>query len=202
MIVFQEAFGVNAHIRDVADRFAQLGFTTIAPELFHRTAEGFEGSYDDFDAVRAHMAALTPEGLAHDARAAYEWLEREAGCDRIAAVGFCLGGRAAFIANAHLPLRAAISFYGGGIAPALLDLAPKQHGPLLMFWGGLDTHIPSTQYRAVAEALAGANKVHEQVLFGQADHGFFCDQRPSYHAQVAPQAWALTQAFLKAYELN
>ena len=203
ILVFQEAFGVNAHIRDITDRFASLGFVAIAPELYHRSGPGFEGSYTDFPAVQPHMAALTNEGINADIDAAYAWLNSEAGVDatRIAAVGFCMGGRVTYMANARVTLGAAVSFYGGGIAPGLLDLAPKQAAPILMFWGGLDTHIPSEQYRAVADALTTAKATHEQVVFGQADHGFFCDARASYSAVAARQAWALVKEFFGAYDV-
>lgn len=196
MIVFQEAFGVNAHIRDVTERFAHLGLIAVAPELFHRSAHGFEAGYDDLEVIRPHMGQLTADGLAEDARAAFGWLEMHAQAGRIGTVGFCMGGRAAYIANSALPLRGAISFYGGGIAPNLLDLAPQQHGPLLMFWGGQDAHIPPSQYCAVADALSAAEKPHEQMLFSQAGHGFFCDARASHQSGAAAQAWALVQAFM------
>lgn len=199
IIVFQEAYGVNGHIRDVANRFASLGFLAVAPELFHRTSKaGFEAPYGDFEAVRPHFSALTSEGIIEDARAAFEFAASQPGIDRarISCVGFCMGGRASYLANSALELRAAVSFYGGGIAPDLLGHASKQHGPLLMFWGGKDAHIPPEQYRAVADALSAAGKAHEQVVFSEADHGFFCDQRSSYNASAAHQAWALVQAFL------
>ncbi len=203
ILVFQEAFGVNAHVRDIADRFGNLGFTAIAPELFHRTAPGFEGSYDDFEAVRKHIGALTREGIVADIEAAHRWLREEPRVEptRIAAVGFCMGGRVSFLANTCVGLTAAISFYGGGIAPDLLPLAAGQRAPLLMFWGGLDTHIPPEQRRAVADALTAAGKIHEQVEFSQADHGFFCDQRESYNELAARQAWALTEEFLRVYDV-
>jgi carboxymethylenebutenolidase len=202
MLVFQEAFGVNAYIRDVTDRFAALGFLAIAPELFHRTGPGFEGSYTDYEAVRKHMAGLTPDGLNADIDATYAWL-REQGIDapRAGAIGFCMGGRVAYMANARVQLGAAISFYGGGIVPELLSLAQAQRAPILMFWGGLDTHIPPEQYRSVADALTAANATHEQVVFSQADHGFFCDARPSYNESASRQAWALVNAFLDVYGL-
>lgn len=201
IIVFQEAFGVNAHIRDVTQRFADLGFTAVAPELFHRTAPGFEGSYTDFESVRVHMGALKNEGLIADAQATYAWLTSDDATDasRLAAIGFCMGGRVAYLANAHLNLQAAISFYGGGIAPDLLTYAEQQSGPILMFWGGRDQHIPPEQYRAVADALTAADKTHEQVVFSQAHHAFFCDARASYDAGAGRQAWVLTQEFLKAF---
>ncbi len=204
ILVFQEAFGVNAHIRDVADRFGNLGFTAIAPELFHRTApSGFEGSYTDFAGVREHIGALKREGIVADVEAAHRWLRQEPRVEptRIAAVGFCMGGRVAFIANTCVSLTAAISFYGGGIAPDLLPLAGGQRAPLLMFWGGLDAHIPPEQRRSVADALSAAGKTHEQVEFSHADHGFFCDQRQSYNEAAARQAWALTEEFLRVYEV-
>jgi carboxymethylenebutenolidase len=201
LLVFQEAFGVNAHIRSIADRFAELGFIAIAPELFHRSGPGFEGSYTDFEAVRPHMQALTVEGINADVDAAYSWLTQQSGADasRIGAIGFCMGGRVSYLANARVKLAAAVSFYGGGIAPDLLPLASAQQSPILMFWGGLDAHIPPEQYRAVADALTAAKKVHEQVVFGQADHGFFCDARASYNETAARQALALVKEFYAAY---
>ena len=201
LLVFQEAFGVNAHIRSIADRFAALGFIAIAPELFHRSAPGFEGSYTDFASVMPHMEALTQEGMEADVDAAHSWLAGQSGADaaRIASIGFCLGGRVSYLANARVKLAAAVSFYGGRIAPDLLSLADKQGAPILMFWGGLDTHIPPDQYRAVADALCEAKAVHEQVVFGQADHGFFCDARASYNEIAARQALALVKEFFAAY---
>jgi carboxymethylenebutenolidase len=204
VMVFQEAFGVNAHIRDVAARFAALGMVAIAPELFHRTGPGFNGSYTDRETIRPHMAALTREGLDADIDATFAWTRNEPSIDpnEIAAVGFCMGGRVTYMANARLPLRAAISFYSGGIAPDLLSLAPAQHGPILMFWGGLDQHITAEHYRAVADALSGAGVTHEQVLFNQADHGFFCDQRASYNPIAARQSWAMLKEFLASYGVS
>jgi carboxymethylenebutenolidase len=197
LLVLQEAFGVNAHIRDVATRFAGQGFMAIAPELFHRTAPGLEAPYDDFPGVMPHLRALTPEGMAADMHAAYDWLRAAPGVagERTAAVGYCMGGRAAFLANAELPLRASVSYYGGSIADTLLDRVGDLHAPQLMFWGGKDTHIPPRKHRAIDDALRAAGKPYTTVEFGEADHAFFCDARPSYHPDVAAEAWALTLAF-------
>lgn len=201
LLVLQEAFGVNHYIRDVAERFAIQGYVAVAPELFHRTAPGFEGSYDDFGVAMPHVRATTVEGMTADLHAAYHWLHKEPGVDgdRIASVGFCMGGRASFLADAVLPLQAAISFYGGGIAPGLLDRAPHLRGPLLMFWGGEDEHIPVAQRRAVADALDQHSKPFTYVEFSEAGHGFFCNERPSFEPRAAAQAWALTLAFLDAH---
>src|SRR5262249_51208645 len=115
LLLFQEAFGVNAHIRDVAGRFAAEGFLVISPELFHRPAPVFEGAYPDFSLAPPHLQAISEQGLDADVRAAFGWLEREGVGGNAAAVGYCLGGRVAFVANSAVPLRAAASYYGGRI---------------------------------------------------------------------------------------
>jgi carboxymethylenebutenolidase len=145
-----------------------------------------------------HAQAMTPAGLQADIKATYQWLETDPHVkpEQIAAAGFCMGGRVAFFANALLPLKAAISFYGGGIAPSLLDFASKQHGPLLLFWGGQDKHILPEQIRAVEDALRAAGKAFTNTVFGSADHGFFCDERGSYNRPAAHQAWAMANTFL------
>jgi carboxymethylenebutenolidase len=200
LLVFQEAYGVNAHIRDVTQRFAKQGYVAIAPELFHRTGPGFEGTYDNFPAAMPHMQALTPEGLINDVKAAFDWLQKSprvlANCT--GSVGFCMGGRVSFLANSTVPVKAAISFYGGGIAPALLPRAPQVHAPMLFFWGGLDSHIPSDQARSVIDAMKAAKKVYVNVEFSDADHGFFCDARRSKET-AAKQAWDLSLRFLATY---
>lgn len=200
MIVLQEAYGVNAHIRDVTERFSGAGFAAIAPELFHRAAPGFEGHYDmPKDEVMRQIHALTPEGQTADVKAAYDWLleSGQAAEGRIAAVGYCMGGRAAFLANATLPLAGAISYYGGGIAPGLLERVRSLSGPQLLFWGGKDGNIPPEQYRAVEDALREQDKAYVSVVFSGAKHGFFNDQRPQYDPDAARESWALLLRFLE-----
>jgi carboxymethylenebutenolidase len=201
LVVFQEAFGVNRHIRNVSERFAAEGYVAIAPELFHRTAPpGFEGSYTDFPALMPHYQAVTTETAELDVRSAYGWLRSNAQVEpnQISSVGFCMGGRVSFLANSVVPLRAAISFYGGGIAPGLLDRAAQQQAPLLLIWGGLDKHIMPEHRKAVTEALTAQQKMYVNVEFSRADHGFFCDERASYEPHSARQAWALTLEFLRS----
>jgi carboxymethylenebutenolidase len=201
LLVFQEAFGVNHHIRDVTERFAARGYVAIAPELFHRTAPpGFEASYTDFPAVVPHMQAVTTETAEADIRSAYEWLRSNPAtkADEISCVGFCMGGRISFIANSAVRLRAAVSFYGGGIAPGLLDRAAKLQAPSLFLWGGLDKHITPEHRRAVTDALSAEKKIYVNAEFSRADHGFFCDERAAYEPHSARQAWALTLEFLRS----
>jgi carboxymethylenebutenolidase len=197
ILVFQEAFGVNPYIKSIADRFAAEGYLAIAPELFHRTAPGFEGDYADFASVTPHMQALTVEGIEADARAAHSWLAtQEFVNDRIVAIGFCMGGRVSYIANSILPLSAAVSFYGAGFTPELLARSKDISGPMLFFWGGKDTHIPRELWSQIPAALDEAGKAHVTVEMSEAGHGFFCDQRASYSPEASELAWPLVLNFL------
>jgi carboxymethylenebutenolidase len=200
-MVFQEAFGVNSHIRNVAERFAEQGYVAIAPELFHRTApRGFEGDYKDFPSVKPHFQAMTNEAAEADVRATFDWLRsnQQVNANQISCVGFCMGGRVSFLANSVVPVRKAVSFYGGGIAPGLLDRAAKLHGPALLIWGGLDKHITPEHRKAVTDALSAQRKTYVNVEFSNADHAFFCDDRAAYEPHAARQAWALTLEFLQS----
>lgn len=192
LVLFQEAFGVNDHIRDLSVRFAEQGYEVLAPELYHRTAPGFTGSYQDFSSALPHMQALTLPGLSEDIAACYDALART--CDRVVCSGYCLGGRVAFLAASLRPFRAAASYYGGNI-PSLLDRAPHLLAPVLFFWGDQDSHIPLAQRESVLAALRAAGKSFTNVTFGEAGHAFFNDARPSYHPASAQQAWAHTLAF-------
>jgi carboxymethylenebutenolidase len=203
LMVFQEAFGVTAHIRDIAERCAREGYTAIAPELFHRTlAPGTLLGTDDFSKVIPHYQAMTNEGTTADLKACYDWLSKDSRTDatRIGCVGFCLGGRTSFLANAALPLKAAISFYGGGIGPGrgatLLDLAPQMHGPILFFWGGKDAHITHEATRPIEDALDAAGKDYVNVRISSADHAFMREGSASYNEKAAKMAWKLSVDFL------
>ncbi len=207
ILVMQEAFGVNAHIKDVTERFAREGYTAIAPALFHRTDGHFEGEYTNFGAAMPHMQALTDDGQTADIQAAYQWITTDGGASAVASTGYCMGGRASFLAGILLPLKASVSHYGGGIAPSpeggffpeLLSKASGLQAPILLFWGGKDEHIGTAAVRAVEDALIAAKKPYAQMVFSEADHGFFCDARASYNPEAARQAWALTLEFLKTY---
>jgi carboxymethylenebutenolidase len=205
LLVFQEAFGVNTHIRDVTERFAREGYLSISPELFHRTAPGLEAGYTNFPEVMPHLQALTDAGLAADIQAAYQWLkEGEARDLPVGATGYCMGGRTSILAALTVPLQGAISYYGGGIAPSgffpsLLDRLKDLNTPTLYFWGGLDAHIGPDAVQAVTTTLDAAKKDYVNVVFSTADHGFFCDARASYNAIAARQAWSLTHEFFNIH---
>lgn len=204
LIVFQEAFGVNSHIRDVTERFAGQGYLAIAAELFHRTGPGFEGSYTDFPAVMPHMQKLTDAGLTADTRAAFDWLQRESKGLAIGAIGYCMGGRTACLAAITTPVACAVSYYGGGIAPggmfpSLTERFNELKAPVMYFWGGKDGHIGAEAVAAVENAMRATKKPYVNVVFSEADHGFFCDARASYNPAAAKQAWPLTLAFLETH---
>jgi carboxymethylenebutenolidase len=202
LIVFQEIFGVNGHIRDVTERFAREGYLAVAPELFHRSKPGFETVYTDMAGGREQAQATTDAGLAADVRAAFEWLKGPGGQRKIAAIGYCMGGRVATLAAMSAPLACSVSYYGGGIAPhafykvPLLDRIGEIRCPMLFVWGGRDHAIPPDSVEAVKAALRSHHKTFVSAEFSEAEHGFFCDARASYNAAAAAQAWALTLAYL------
>jgi len=200
LIVLQEAFGVNHHIRDVADRFAAQGFIVIAPEMYHRTAPPyFEGDYSDFDSVKPHSSVMTFDGNEADIRAAFHWLSQHELVDpeQIFSVGYCMGGRMSFLANTILPIKAGVSYYAGYIK-SVADRAKTAHGRHLFFWGGLDKHIGQDQIDAVTSAMDEAGKEYINVRFSNADHGFNSDDRAAYNEKAAKEAWALVMAFFSS----
>ena len=203
LIVFQEIFGINSHIRDVTERFSREGYLAVAPELFHRTGAGFESGYTDMGPGFGHMQQMSDTGLEADIRAAHKWLEN-AGETKICTTGYCMGGRCSTLAATIVPLACAASYYGGGIAPSqfnpgLLDRLKDLQAPMLFFWGGLDSHIPQESVQKVTAAARAAKKNFTNVEFSFADHGFFCDQRASYNPEAAALAWPLTLTFFETH---
>ncbi len=195
VMLFQEAFGVNSHIRSVADRFAKAGYAVIAPELYHRAAPEFEGNYEDIAPAIALARQLKPKDLEQDVRATYDFLRQSAG-DKIACVGYCMGGRVSFVANVTAPVKAAVSYYGGGLAD-MIRRSSDCSAPMLFFWGEQDQHIPGEQRQKVAEGMRESRHPSVQVTFSDAGHAFFNDQRPSHNAAASKLAWELTLSFFE-----
>ncbi len=205
IIVLQEIFGINSHIRDVTERFAGEGYLAIAPELFHRTGPGFESGYTDMTPGRTHAQSATDDELAADVRAAFDWLQNQGESRKLqsAAIGYCMGGRVATLAAMTVPLRCSISYYGGGIAPHqfykvnLMERLGEIRCPMMFVWGGKDHFIPPESVNTVITRLRELKKTFVNVEFSDADHGFFCDQRGSYNAAASSEAWPLTLAYLE-----
>jgi carboxymethylenebutenolidase len=200
VIVIQEAFGVNDHIKSVTDRFAGEGYHAVAPEIFHR-AGGGTASYDDFSKVLPLFAGLDDAGLLVDVDATLEHL-KQAGFDpaQVAIVGFCMGGRVTFLVAAERSLGAAAGFYGGGIVtgrfpqfPPLVDKASSMKTPWLGLFGDQDESIPVDDVTLLDKALSEAGADHEIVRYPDAGHGFHCDARPGhYNEAAAGDAWQRT----------
>jgi carboxymethylenebutenolidase len=205
VIVIQEAFGVNEHIQDVARRFADVGYTAVAPALFHR-AGGGTADYTDFPTVMKLFEGLTDADVLIDIEAALAHLETLGFArSRIAVVGFCIGGRFAFLAAAELLLGAAVSFYPGGLVepgglplPAVLDKTAELKTPWLSLFGAEDASIPAEQVTKLNEALVGVTAVdHEVVVYPDAGHAFHCDARPQmYRPEAAQAGWAAALQWL------
>ena len=191
LVVVQEIFGVNAHIRAVTDRFAADGYLAVAPAIFEHAEKGFEVGYDPESRARGMAIAgkTDREQMLKDVAAAIE-VAKEGG--KVAVVGFCLGGTVAWAAAGRLSgLSAAVGYYGGGII-GLKDVKPKV--PTLLHFGDKDQHIPIAGVKEVAAAYPEV-----EVHIYPADHGFNCDQRESYDKPSADLAWTRTLAFLRKH---
>jgi carboxymethylenebutenolidase len=207
IVVIQEAFGVNEHIRDVATRFANEGYHAIAPALFHR-AGGGTAPYDDFSKVLPLMEGMTDDGVLTDVDATLAHL-REAGFapERTGIVGFCMGGRVTFLVALRRALGAGVGFYGGGIVTPrrpqqarLVDDVVDLQTPWLGLFGDEDQSIPVEDVETLRAALdAEAKPDHEVVRYAGAQHGFFCDLRPSYDKDAAADAWDRTLRWFREY---
>lgn len=191
VVVVQEIFGVNAHIRDVADRFAQAGLLTLAPDMFAPAAAGVELDYDDagFARGRELATAVGFERAVAIVDAAAHAL-REQGADAVGVVGFCWGGSVAYLANTRLALPA-VSYYGARTVPFLHE---PLRAPMLFHFGGKDASIPAhdiDQHRAAHPQAT----IH---VYPDAGHAFNRDVDPRhYHAASAREAWQRTLQFLR-----
>ena len=196
VIVIQEAFGVNDHIEDVARRFADAGFRAVAPALFHRAGGGFVG-YDEFDKLMPMFEGLDDDAVLMDVDATIAHL-RDAGFadSSIGIVGFCFGGRVAFLVSLRRAIGAGVSFYGGGItsdsrgmAGPLADQAGSLQTPWLGLFGDQDAMIPVEGVEELRDALRSVAVRTEIVRYPDAGHGFHCDQREDYHDESAKDGW-------------
>lgn len=197
ILLIQEIFGVNAHIRGVADQYAMDGYTVLAPDLFWRQQPGVELGYaqDDFGKGIALMNGLDFGEALSDLRATLDALRGLPQCTgRVASLGYCLGGRLSYQVAAGTDVNAAVCYYGGGIHTALAD-APKIKAPILFHFAEKDGFIPLAAVDAVRKTFAGRDNVMLEVYAG-VDHGFNCWDRSSYDQTAAALARGRTLAFL------
>jgi carboxymethylenebutenolidase len=190
VVVIQEIFGVNHHIRAVCDRLAGEGYRALAPSVFDRFAPGFQSGYSEADvaAAMALIPKLDWEKLMLDTNAAIDELKKEG---PTAIMGFCLGGTVSFLAATQPNgLKAAVCYYGGFIAK---HADKKPFCPVQMHFGEKDGHIPLSDVEAIKQKRPEA----EIYVYEGAGHGFHCDERGSYEPKSAKIAWERSMAFLK-----
>jgi carboxymethylenebutenolidase len=192
VVVIQEIFGVNSHIRSICDRLAAAGYVAIAPALFDRSEPGFESGYSPEEVEKARRFVANPDwdAFLRDTDAA-----RAAVADfgRVGIVGFCLGGSIAFVAGTRLDgFSAAVAFYGGRI-DAFADEKPKC--PTQLHFGAEDQGIPMSNVESVRKRRADC----DVFVYEGAGHGFNCDQRSSFQPEAAKTAWDRTMKFFSEH---
>lgn len=206
VVVLMEAFGLTAHIERVCVRLAAAGFHALAPDIYH----GEQYDYASMDQAIARLRTLGDDQVMDEVGASLDWLAQNAGATRLAVEGFCMGGRLAFLAGCRhaARLHAAVSFYGGSIAPegaqdrlgrtAPAALAEALGAPLLLIYGGRDKSIAPAEHARLAQRLGELDKRYSLSLHAGAAHGFCCEDREAYAPQAAEAAHAEAIAFLRA----
>jgi len=192
LVVIQEAFGVNHHIRSVADGFAKDGFLAVAPALFDRIQPGVELGYDPADLQKGIALARqsnTADAVT-DVAAALEYLRKQT-ARKCGVIGYCFGGTMAWLAAARLDPSAAVGYYGGHIAHFAHE---NPSCPVMLHFGTLDKHIPKADVDRVGIAHPDV-----QIYWYEADHGFNCDARASFDAAAAKQARERSLEFLRKH---
>lgn len=192
VVVLQEIFGVNAHIRAVADGFAAQGYLAVAPATFHRVKPGVELGYTPDDvaagvALKAAVEGLPSPGVLQDIQAAIDYAAKTG---KVGVVGYCWGGLLAWRAACLLSgVSAAVPYYGGGMTSAF-EIARTPKCPVLAHFGDHDPSIPLEGIEAFKHAQPAVD-----VRIYQAGHGFNCDHRSAYDATAAALALERTLAF-------
>lgn len=205
LVVVMEAFGLNNNIKSLTERFAAEGFVVISPNLYFRQPNNVVG-YDNLPAAIKLMGSLTDAGIVTDMTAAIDYVKGLKDVKpKFGTTGFCMGGRVAFLtAVRNSDVFATAPYYGGGMTragggggKAPTDDAANLKGPVLAFFGGKDAFIPAAEVDKFRAALSAAGKQAEVVVYPDADHGFMCDDRPSYHPQHAKESFPKTVEFFK-----
>jgi carboxymethylenebutenolidase len=205
VVVIQEVFGVNEHIRDVTERIAREGYIAIAPHIYHRQAPGFEVGYGEADLAlgRKYKNGTQADELLSDIQGAMTYCKTNfSGVPpKVGCIGFCFGGHVAYLAATLPEVGATASYYGAGICQftpggdePTLNRTPEIQGTIYCFFGLQDPLISPTEIEDIEKALTTNNIVHRIYRYPNASHGFFCDRRNSYDAASAEDAWNHTKA--------
>lgn len=200
VVVIQEVFGVNAHIREVANRLAQAGYVAIAPHIYHRQAPSFEVGYSDAELAlgRQYKEGTQAQELLADIQGSIQYVYHQPQVKQggVGCIGFCFGGHVAYLAATLPEVKATASFYGAGIvsmtpgggAPTLTR-TPDIGGVIYCFFGTLDPLIPLPEVDQVETELTRHGISHKIFRYSEANHGFFCDRRSTYQPAAAEDAW-------------
>lgn len=204
IVVLHEIFGINPHIQSILRRLAAEGYVAIAPALFDRFEPGFAVGYDP-DAVtigRRYKAQTQADDLLADIQATIDVGRQQANAQAgpVGCIGFCFGGHVAYLAATLPDVAATAAFYGAGVTdwlpghepgsgPATIDRLGQIRGKLWGFFGLRDASIPPTAIDQIEQTLMNQAKDYRLFRYVDADHGFFCDARASYHAESAIDAW-------------
>ncbi len=190
LVVLQEAFGVNRHIRSVADGFTKDGFLAVAPALFDRIERGVELGYEGEDGQRGLALARqsNPNDVLRDIAAALKYVRQQTG-KRAGVIGYCFGGTMAWLAATRLDPDAAVGYYGGRIGQFAGE---NPRCPVMLHFGTLDQHIPQAEVEKIQVAHPEVS-----IFWYEAGHGFNCNDRASYDADAAVLARQRSLEFLK-----
>ena len=200
VIVLQEIFGVNAHIRDVVERFAKAGYVAIAPALYQRLAPGYESGYDPEGVKQGRMYKdqTRADELLSDIQSTVDYLHTLPSVKpgAIGCIGFCFGGHIAYLAATLPSIKATASFYGAGIptftpggGEPTIARTPDIQSILYAFFGLDDASIPPAHIEQIEAALQQRQIPYKIFRYAGAEHGFFCDRRAAYNAAAAADAW-------------
>jgi len=190
IVLIQEIFGVNRHIRAVCDRLAGEGYAAVAPAVFDRQQPNFESGYSPDEIANARKFVANPDwnAMLRDVQAAINELKANG---PVGIMGFCMGGTISFLSACRLNgLSAAVCYYGGQIAKNA-DEKPKV--PTQMHFGEQDASIPMSDVETIKKKRGGDCEIY---VYPNAQHGFHCDERGSYNAEAAKSAWQRSMAFL------
>lgn len=210
VVVLQEIFGVNSHIRDVTERIAREGYVAIAPALYERLAPGFECGYTPEDIIvgRRYKEQTQAGQLLSDISAAVAYLKSLpfVKANAFGCIGFCFGGHVAYLGATLPDIKATASFYGAGIVnwtpgggPATVSRTGQIGGTVYAFFGEEDASIPPAQVAEIEAELQKHQVSYRVFRYAGADHGFFCDRRASYHAEAAADAWNQTKLLFSTF---
>ncbi len=200
IIVIQEIFGVNAHIRDVTERIANQGYVAIAPAIYQRLAPGFEAGYTPEEVIigREYKNKTKATELLSDIQATINYLYNlpQVKQEGVGAIGFCFGGHVTYLTATLADIKATASFYGAGITTwcpgenqPTITRTKDIKGTLYAFFGLEDASIPLEQTEEIEQELIKYNIPHQVFRYSGANHGFFCDRRGSYNKNAASDAW-------------